>query len=143
MIATSPMIAAALIVSSQAAPNALEVVNARGSCYDAAYVGRIVEVDGFESLNDLFPASDESMWWGGISSAFVRKHTQVVGHGPKQGWVKIIMSAQPLSTTDVLLFTKAHASGVPIVVHWTTLRKAKRTRVVAKALADSPVDRCS
>ena len=107
-----------------------------------ALVGRIVGVDGFVDLNDLLPASDRSLWWGGISSVLVRKEVQLIGHSPKLGWGKVIMSAQPRPTAKLLILAKTHPSGVPIVVHFESWRIGGRSPKVAQRFADAPLDRC-
>jgi hypothetical protein len=135
--AISSIIGALVIAASQPVPTALEVVKANGSCFDAAFVGQIIETNGFEDLNEVLPRKGDSLWWGGVSSVHVRRLAQLTGHSPKLGWAKAIMSHQPLPTTKVLFFTRTHASGVPIVVHWTILSKP-----AARAISEAPVKRC-
>jgi hypothetical protein len=129
------------MAASQPPPTNHEVLEANGGCYDAALVGRIIQRHEYHDLNDILPAYDESLWWGGISSVLVRRETQVVGKGPEFGWVKIIMSALPLRTSKVFFLTKAHGSGVPIVIYWTILRRGDAPELT-RALADAPVGRC-
>lgn len=124
-----------LLAASQAGPTALEVVQANGTCYDSAFVGRIIDTDGFDNLNEVL--RDGELWWGEVSRFRVRRDTQLMGRSPGRGWVKGIMSAQPLPSTKVLLLTKAHPSGIPIVVHWTILREAP-----ARELSEARVEPC-
>lgn len=138
MNAITQIFGAALVVASQGGPTAAEVVEANGSCYDAAFVGRVVNTNGFEDLNEVLPRKDGSLWWGGISSVQLRRDKQIAGHSPRLGWAKAIMSAQPLRTTKVLLLTRKHASGVPMVVYWNMLRKAP-----AREIAEARIKRCS
>jgi hypothetical protein len=133
----SQVAAAALTAASQQTPTALEVVQANGSYYDAAFVGRVVETNGFEDLNEVLPTKDNSLWWGGVWSVHVRRDAQLTGSSPKLGWAKAIMSALPLPTKKILFLRRAHASGVPIVVHWTTLRQRP-----AREISEAPVQRC-
>jgi hypothetical protein len=132
------ILGAALIAASHAGPAADEVVEANGTCYDAAFVGRIIDTNDFEDLNEVLPRNDESLWWGGVSSVLLRREKQLVGHSLRLGWARAIISAQPLRTTKLLLFTRNHASGVPIVVYWTVLRKAP-----AREISEAQVKRCS
>ena len=135
------LVAGALSPGYHPAPTAQDVIEARIGCYDAALVGQIVENDAFEDLNDVFPDGD-SIWLGGVYSVLVRKRTQLIGRSPKLGWAKIIVTSLPQRTVKLLLLTKTHSSGLPMVVHWTMLRKAD-AREVARELSDSPVARCS
>jgi hypothetical protein len=129
--------AAVLIASAQPGPTALDVIEANGTCYDAALIGRIVEADDFEDFNEVLRRQDDILWWGGVTSFHVRKDAQLIGSSPRLGWVRAMMTDQPLPTTKVLLLTKAHASGVPIVVYWTIMRKA-----AARELSKVHVQRC-
>lgn len=138
MTAISSIFGAVLIAASQPVPTALEVVEANGSCFDAAFVRRVVETNEFEDLNEVLPRKDDHLWWGGVSSIHIRRVTQLTGRSPKQGWARAIMSAQPLPTTKMLFFTRVHASGVPIVVYWKILRKRS-----AREIAEAPVKRCA
>jgi hypothetical protein len=61
------------IAVSQPAPTTQEILKAIDCCYDVAFVGKVVEMGGFEELNDLLPREDEHIRWGGISTLLVRK----------------------------------------------------------------------
>ena len=89
----SPFLAATLIAVPIPAPSAQEVLEAWGSCYDAALVGVIVETEGFQSLNDIRPLSENVLSLGGVSSVLVRKLAQLIGQSEELGWVKMSMSA--------------------------------------------------
>lgn len=133
---------ALLLASSPTVPSTLEIFGGGNECYDAALIGRIIESRDIVALNDVVPTKPDQLYLGAASSALVRRDSQLEGHSPKLGWVRIVSTSQPLRTTKLLLLTKAHPSGTPIVVYLDLLPRTAGMAEFKRALSEAPVARC-